>query len=83
MTKLSENINKRRETFLKKYGIQEYFLFIVGASGILILLYWLATKQLEYSFNELAVLVISFLFIWAPMTLVDMIRKARGLEPKK
>ncbi|MBV7268360.1 hypothetical protein [Winogradskyella luteola] len=83
MEKLSQDINRRRETFLKKYGIGEYFLFVVGAIGILILLYWLATKQLEYSLNELAVLAISFLFIWAPMTLVDLIRKARGLETKK
>lgn len=82
MTKIAEEIKKRRENFLDKYGIQEYFLFVIGAFGIIILAYWFATKQLEYNVNELAVLAISFLFIVAPMTLLDIIRKVRGLDPK-
>ncbi len=82
MTKITENLNKRRETFIKKYGLQEYFFFSVGAIGILILLYWFATKQLEYNWKEGTALAVSFLFIYAPMTLLDIIRKLRGLDTK-
>jgi hypothetical protein len=71
-----------RETFLKKYGIAEYFLFVIGAVLLGVQVYRYASDTLEGAVLEITVTAVASLFILAPMTLVNIIRKAKGLEPK-
>lgn len=67
---------------IKKYGFSECFVWLLGACALSIQLYRYATNTLDGSNLDLAVFAFSVLFIFAPLTLVNIIRKARGIEPK-
>tara|TARA_R110000823_G_scaffold309594_4_gene433980 strand:+ start:3574 stop:3852 length:279 start_codon:yes stop_codon:yes gene_type:complete len=77
-----------KETFLKKYGVWEYILFIMG----LIVLGRTAYEIIVVNFNELTweVIAIYILFILlgallvgAPKYIVDIARNRFKTEPKK
>lgn len=65
-----------------KYGLAEWFLMIFGACILLVQGYKYTTNSLGEWKLEVAVTLVSFLFVRYPMLLADLIRKARGLEPK-
>ena len=71
-----------KATSFKRYTIQEWIALIVGAIIWGIQLYRYATNQLSEAALELPVFCIGFLLLFAPLTILNIIRKARGLDPK-
>lgn len=67
---------------IKKYGFSECFVWVLGAVALSIQLYRYANNTLEGSSLDIVVFCASVLFLFAPLTLVNIIRKARGLETK-
>ena len=70
------------KTKYNRYGVSEWVTLVIGV--IIFLL-----QGVRYSLNhlgetalELAVLVVWILLITAPLALVNIIRKAKGLTPK-
>lgn len=77
-----------KETFIKKYGIGEYFLIILG----LIFFYSVGKEVLtrpweSFTINIIGVLILfvslGSLLIFKPMVILDIARKRFGMETKK
>ena len=67
---------------LSRHGIASGFLLIAGMVLVSIQIFRYATNALGEWPLESAVFALAFLCIWKPVTLVNIIRKARGLETK-
>ena len=64
--------------FLKKYGVWEYLVFVLGAVSLIKIgwLFW--TDQLEASFLNGVVFVVSILMVAAPGIIVDAAKRKVG-----
>lgn len=78
-----------KETFMKKYGVWEYLLFLGGALmfGRVIYMFMIGRYDDAESIADLAVpigaLALSILMFAIPMTLIDAVRKKAGIETKQ
>ena len=72
-----------KETFLRKYGIWEYILLVLGVfiEVKLAIDFW--NDDFGYSFNEIGASVFGILLIAFPLTLLDIIRKKTGLQTRE
>lgn len=66
-----------------KYGLAEWLLIIIGFVALSIQLFKYATNTLGEWTLEIAVCLIAFLFMRYPLLLADIVRKARGISPRK
>lgn len=71
-----------KETYLRKYGVWEYILLIIGLFIIIKLGRDFWNDVFTYSINEIGATVFAILLIAFPLTLNDLIRKVRGLETR-
>jgi hypothetical protein len=65
-----------------RYGIQEWITLIFGVVILGIQVFRYATDALADYKLEIFVAIFSVLLIISPLTLLNLIRKARGLDPK-
>ncbi len=65
-----------------RYGLAEWFLLLVGSVLIGVQVYRYATNTLTEWKLETVVLAVAVLFLLSPLTLINIIRKARGLSVK-
>tara|TARA_R110002167_G_scaffold284737_1_gene489827 strand:+ start:9130 stop:9375 length:246 start_codon:yes stop_codon:yes gene_type:complete len=77
-----------RETFLKKYGVYEYVLFIVGlfisGRGVYDVIFLnLDALTWDAIAKIIALILFGALLIAAPKALVDIARNKFGSEPNK
>ena len=66
----------------KEYGIQEWIALIFGTIVMGIQIFRYATNSLADSGLEAVVFALSFMLIFAPKTILDIIRKVRGIDNK-
>lgn len=76
-----------KETFLKKYGVWEYVLIIIGILVCYSPIRYLILIDFENASWEVITIVIfvllfGILLIAAPLSILDYGRKKLGLEPK-
>ena len=77
-----------KETFLKKYGVWEYVLFIVGLAFLGRVVYSVVIADFKnITWEEIAIIVFFFslgvLSVSKPLSILDLARKKAGLEPKE
>lgn len=65
-----------------RYGISEWITLVIGLILCLIQIYRYSTNNLGETAVELVVTAVWILLIIAPLTLANIIRKARGIETK-
>lgn len=75
-------MEKIKQSFLKRYGIKEYIFLLIGSVVISIQVFRYATNTLGDWKMETAVFALAFMLLFAPLTILNIIRKARGLETK-
>ena len=80
-------MDKIRETFLKKYGIWEYLLFIVGLAILGRVVYSIVIADFKtMTWEEIGIIILFFalgvLAVAKPLALADYARKKVGLETK-
>ena len=66
----------------KRYSLQEWIALIVGAIIWGIQLFRYATNALNEVSLELPIFVIGYLLLFHPLTILNIIRKAKGLDTK-
>ena len=71
-----------KETYLKKYGAWEYSLFIIGWFVIIKLGINFWNDEFSYSLNEIGASLLAIILIAKPLTIIDIVRKLRGLEKR-
>lgn len=76
-----------KENLLKRYGIGEYLLALIGCIieyKSLKELLFSELQNVEWEFIALVILLMLFgaLFIMAPMAVLDIARKRFGMKPK-
>jgi hypothetical protein len=77
-----------KETFIKKYGIGEYFLIVLGLIFFYSVGKEVITREWEDFTLQISGVLILFvslgsLLIFKPMSILDMARKRIGMETKK
>lgn len=70
------------KTKYKRYGVSEWITLVIGVLIFAYQAYKYVTDSLGDNAVELVVLVVWLLLIIAPLTLANIIRKARGIETK-
>lgn len=65
-----------------RYGVQEWITLVFGVVILGIQVYRYATNGLADYTMEIFVAIFSVLLIISPLTLLNLIRKARGLDAK-
>jgi hypothetical protein len=65
-----------------RYSLQEWIAFIMGVFLWLVQGYKYATNSLLDWGVELGVFAIAYLLLFFPLTILNFIRKARGLDAK-
>lgn len=75
-------MEKIKQSFLKRYGVKEYIFLLIGSIVMGIQVYRYATNTLGNWELETAVFALAFMLLFAPLTILNIIRKARGLETK-
>ena len=76
-------MEKIKETFLKRYGVKEWLGVVLGLVIISIQIYKYATNSFNHDFTvEIGVFSIGAMLLFAPLTILNIIRKARGLKTK-
>jgi hypothetical protein len=66
----------------KRYGMQEWIAIIIGAALYIIQTYRYATNNLGDYTLEVAVFAAANLLVFSPLTILNLIRKAKGLDTK-
>lgn len=66
----------------KRYSPQEWIAMAIGSALWVIQVYRYATNTLADNSLEIPVFCIAFLLTFAPLTLLNIIRKARGVDTK-
>lgn len=66
-----------------RYGLQEWAVALLGFVTLCIQVYRYATDSLGENGVEIAVFCLAVLLMFSPLTILNLIRKARGLEVKK
>lgn len=66
----------------EKYTVQEWIALVLGTIVMGIQIYRYATNSLAEWPLETAVFAASSMLMFAPKTILDLIRKARGLDTK-
>lgn len=69
-------------TKIKEYGVREWITLGLGTIGFGIQAYRYATDSLGDYTTEVPIAGLCILLIVSPMTIVNLIRKAKGLETK-
>ncbi|HEA19944.1 hypothetical protein LCGC14_0943620 [marine sediment metagenome] len=72
-----------RETFLKKYGVAEYVLFIFGVIGCTKVTKDFWNDAIVDNYYAIGALILSVVLMTVPYTLVEYFRKKLGLETKE
>lgn len=70
------------QTNFKRYGVSEWITLVIGVMIFLYQGYKYVTDTLGDASVEVVVLVVWILLIIAPLTLANVIRKARGIDTK-
>lgn len=81
-------MTKLKETFLKKYGVWEYVLFLIGVGFLGRVLYSFIIADLKnLTIEEIGIMILFFalgaLAIAAPLAILDLARKKVGLPTRK
>tara|TARA_R100000789_G_C2945718_1_gene133490 strand:- start:10 stop:255 length:246 start_codon:yes stop_codon:yes gene_type:complete len=77
-----------KETFLKRYGVWEYVLFLIGLGMLGRVLYSVIIADFKnMTIEEIGVIILFFalgiLAIAAPLTLLDFARKKAGMQTRE
>ena len=80
-------MDKIRETFLKKYGVWEYVLFLVGLAILGRVVYSIIVADFKaMTWEEIGIITLFFaigvLAVAKPLAIADYARKKAGLEIK-
>jgi len=80
-------MDKIRETFLKKYGVWEYLLFIVGLAILGRVVYSIIIADFKtMTWEEIGIIILFFalgvLAVAKPLALADYARKKVGLDKR-
>lgn len=70
------------KTSFNRYGVSEWITLVIGVLIFAYQGYGYVTDTLGDNAVELVVLVVWILLIIAPLTLANLIRKARGIDTK-
>ena len=65
-----------------KYSIQDWIALVFGTVTMGVQLYRYATNNLADSGLEIVVFALASMLMFAPKTILDLIRKARGIDTK-
>jgi hypothetical protein len=81
-------MEKLKETFLKKYGIWEYVLFLVGLAFLGRIVYSVIVADFKnMTWDEISAIILFFalgvLAISRPLAILELGRKQLGLKSKK
>jgi len=66
----------------KRYSFQEWFALVIGVIIWIVQVYRYITNTLSDSNIELVVFAIGGMLLFQPLMLLNLIRKARGIEIK-
>lgn len=72
-----------RETFIKKYGVADYALFVIGLIGCAKIIKDFWNDAIVDNYYAIGALLISVVLMTVPYTLVEFARKKMGLETRK